>query len=134
MLTPDENPWEIVCDWLEAASLHPMVGYPYAHTMLIDVDSRVTVTLRLWQWIECEHGDERQWLLRAVEDPGTTATGHIAVALANAYHAHEQRWGPDSPGWEYANSVDEALQLDTYQSTKPPVHPYVIPRCNSGPC
>ena len=130
-MTPDDDPWEVATLWFKFASEHPMAVIPFAHTLVLDGDCHVTLTLRLWQWIDCGHGGERQWLLRAVDEPGTTATGQLAYALARAYSSLESRWGMDSPGWEYAAAVDEALQLDTYRATNPPTHPYAIPRCNS---
>ena len=130
-MTADEDPWEEAGFWFEYASEHPMVAIPFAHTLLFDGDCHVTVTLRLWQWIDCKHGDERQWLLRAVDEPGTTATGQLPYALARAYCSFESRWGVDSPGYHYAAAVEDALQLDTYRSANPPMHPYATPRCNS---
>ena len=43
----DEDPWEVAALWFEYASEHPMAAIPFAHTLLLDGDCHVTVTLRL---------------------------------------------------------------------------------------
>lgn len=131
-MTTDENPWDPAPRWLEVAVQHPMMSIPFGHTLLAHAAGHVSVTLHLWQWVNCEHEDERLWILRPVEEPGTTASGVLADALVRAYSLLESRWGLDSPGEAYAAAVGEALELASHGSTSPPQHPYSVPQC--GPC
>ncbi|MEX2374693.1 MAG: hypothetical protein WD942_03795 [Dehalococcoidia bacterium] len=128
-MAPDQDPMNSVLLRLEAAWCHPMITIPFAHILRIEANGHISVTLRLWQWIDCRHGDEQLWLLRPAEEPGTTASGILAVALSRSYDLLESRWGADSPGTNYAASVQEALDAASYRAAAPPIHPYAIPRC-----